>query len=343
MTRVVPSNTFLRKALALSFAVHGVLLVGAPLVHSGPRASETHAPPQDRWTGSTAELPGADALVDVSVEGKAEAPPPPAKAEPPAPAKHEPSAPAKAEPAPHETIVAAPAAVATDAVPSAKPAVVASAPAPRPRPRPLAPRPDASAAPRKDDDHVPEPRDSSEAHDNPVRDAKRSRAVASNAEPGKGSGATGPFGAEGPASVRDLGRAFTRAIPPACDSDPIWATLSLGDVGKLEIAIRVDADGHITSAEPLGTAQPKALVNVLRRTIPMLQAGTFAVREGGTSEGTEILELRAQVTEAESADEGKPNQLAFEYARGRGKARFTQSSGRHVEIALRVVRVEAGR
>lgn len=144
--------------------------------------------------------------------------------------------------------------------------------------------------------------------------------------------------------MRDLGRAFTRAIPPACDADPIWGTLAPGDAGKLEVAVHIDGDGHIASAEPRGTVQPKALVNVLRRTLPLLQAGTFAVRDGATSEGTEILELAATVRDA-SADEdpSAPSQLAFEYARGRGKARFTQSSGRHVEIAVRVVKIEAGR
>ena len=142
--------------------------------------------------------------------------------------------------------------------------------------------------------------------------------------------------------MRDLGRALTRAIPPACDSDPVWASLPIGPAGKLEVVVHIDESGHITGAEPRGAVQPRALVNILRRTIPLLQAGTFAVREGATAAGDEILELSATVSDA-SDTSGAPNQLAFEYARGKGKARFTQSSGRHVEVGVRVVRIEIAR
>jgi hypothetical protein len=173
------------------------------------------------------------------------------------------------------------------------------------------------------------------------RSEGRPRAPVAGRAGGEGQGAAsgGSFGAEGPAAPRDLGRAFTRAIPPACTADPIWATLPLGDAGKLEIEVHIDAEGHLQSAEPRGTARPQALLNVLRRTVPLLQAGTFAVREGGTSAGTEILEIAARVRDTEG--EAAPDQLAFEYGRGKGKARFAAASGRQVEIALRVVKIEA--
>jgi len=108
--------------------------------------------------------------------------------------------------------------------------------------------------------------------------------------------------------------------------------------------VHVDETGHITSAEPRGDSPPKALASLLRRTVPMLQAGTFAVREGGVSEGTETLELRAVVTEVgipsgDSADTS--DRLSWKYDRGRGKAGFTQLNGRHVEISVRVLRVES--
>lgn len=321
--RVLPSKSTMRKALALSFAAHGAIF-GAfvPLAHRGARPPVPELlPPTDAWTGTTAELPSAGGaagpLVDVTVDAR------PAAADPPAP---------RAEPAP-APLPATPAAAPPPRDPPPHPA--AEAPSPPRRRDPPRPAPPRAASPDPAPELPAAPRSS----------PRRARAVAAGGAPGAspGGAATGSFGAEGPASVRDLGRALTRAIPPACDADPVWATLPPGDAGTLEAAVHVDADGHITSAEPRGAVQPKALLNVLRRTIPMLQAGTFAVREGGTGEGTEILELGARVSEAESADDGSPNQLAFEYGRGRGKARFTQSSGRRVEISVRVIRIEASR
>ncbi|MFT3771145.1 MAG: hypothetical protein QM820_37495 [Minicystis sp.] len=320
----------MRKALAVSFAAHGALFFAfVPLAHRAARPPEAElAPPKDSWSGTTAELPFAGGpagpLVDVSVEVK------------PAPAA--PALPAAPDPAP---VPAVPPSPPSQQAPPAPKSTADAADAPRPKPRPAPPRVDRPAPPREP---AKEPREQAD-RPAPPPSPKRARAVAGSAEPGSapGAAATGSFGAEGPASVRDLGRAFTRAIPPACDADPAWATLPAGDAGKLEVAIHVDADGHIKGFEPRGKVQPQALVNVLRRTVPMLQAGTFALREGGTSEGTEILELSARVSDAEGEEDGAPNKLAFEYARGRGKARFTQSNGRRVEIGLRVVRVEAER
>ena len=298
MTRVLTSTGPLRKALVLSFAVHGAVF---GVVHPrAPSLSPPEAalmPPEDRWTGTTADLPfagGAAApLYDVSVEAH------------PAPAP----VPVAAEPAP--------------AAPAAEPMGVA--PPPRPAAPVEPPRP-----PRK-----PRPRPASSAQ--PVSASGVASAGESAGGPGGGS-----FGSEGAASVRDLGRAFTRAIPPACDADPIWASQPTGDTGKLEVAIHIDETGHITGADPRGVDAPKALVSLLRRTLALLQAGIFAVRPGGVGEGTEILELRARVSDAE-AGEGVATGLAHEYAQGRGKAAFTQASGRHVEVAVRVARVEAGR
>ena len=290
----------MRKALVLSFAAHAALFAAVgPLGQTYAKAAL--APPEDRWTGTTAELPssgsGASAgpLLDVDVE-------------------RQPSSPAPV-PAP---------------VPVPAPAVAAPAPRPKPAVHRAKPRPPATG-------------NTAEASDRPRRRTKKARPAASSsggAGSSLGPASHGSFGSAGKPSVRDLGRAITRAIPPACDADPVWSTLPLGSAGKLEIVVQIDASGHITSAEPRGAAQPKALVNVLRRTMPLLMAGTFAVREGATTEGREILELSAIVSDA-SEGEGAPDQLAFEYARGRGKARFAQSSGRRVEVSVRVIRIEA--
>lgn len=320
MTRVLPSKTAMRKTLAISLAVHGALFAVVGPLGRGSASASALAPPEDRWTGTTAELPFAAGnggpLYDVSVDRAPPALPLPSPPPPPLPAA----------PAP-------PAAPDLPASPPAPP-LLAAAPAPPRRQKP---------APRTKDRPHPDVSASTSAAPIERRAPGRSPALAARAgAPGGGGSAGGSFGSEGPASVRDLGRALTRAIPPACDADPVWASLPIGPAGKLEVVVHIDESGHITGAEPRGAVQPRALVNILRRTIPLLQAGTFAVREGATAAGDEILELSATVSDASDAS-GAPNQLAFEYARGKGKARFTQSSGRHVEVGVRVVRIEIAR
>jgi hypothetical protein len=142
--------------------------------------------------------------------------------------------------------------------------------------------------------------------------------------------------------VRDLGRAFTRAIPAACSGDPEWAKGAVGDYGTLVAELRVNAEGHLGSMEPMGKDPPKALVNVLRRTLPLLQAGTFAVQGGTVQAGTQTIELKATVTDEGAGDEatGARDNLAFSYGGGHGKASFTQSGGRRVDISVRVIKVE---
>jgi hypothetical protein len=293
MTRVLTSTGPLRKALVLSFAVHCAIYgFTRPVAARLTAPAATLAPADDRWTGTTADLPFAgapSAVYDVTVDARPAVAPIP-----------EPALPA---------VIAVPAAVAAPR-PAAPVAVAPPASVQPPRPK-RKPRPQPSVA-----------------------------APSSGDSPGAAPGASGggTFGAEGSASVRDLGRAFTRAIPPASVADPAWASLPTGDTRKMEIAIRVDDTGHIRSAEPRGIDAPQVLVNVLRRTVALLEAGTFAVRPGGAGEGTEILELRARISDTSS--EGIPTGLAHEYEGGRGKAWFTQTTGRHVEVFVRVVKVE---
>ena len=136
--------------------------------------------------------------------------------------------------------------------------------------------------------------------------------------------------------MRDFGHAFTRAIAPASDSDPAWGGVPVGDAGKLEVAVHLDGSGHVTSAEPHGAAPPRALVSLVRRTILLIQASTFAARDA-----TVVLELRASVREA--AADGTDDQDAVDAAGG--TASFTQGGraggGRHVKVMVKLVRTEA--
>ena len=136
---------------------------------------------------------------------------------------------------------------------------------------------------------------------------------------------------------RDLGRAFTHAIPFAAAGDVLWTKVDVGDAGTLRAAIHVDADGHVTGAEPLAEDAPKHLVSLLQRTVGQLKAGIFAVRAGSISAGTQTLEMKAVVIGEAGEDD-----LAFEYASGHGKATFIVKGGRRVEVRVRVVSVKVG-
>ncbi|WP_438000213.1 hypothetical protein WMF26_10495 [Sorangium sp. So ce185] len=281
---------------------------------SAPAAPTAEREPIDLWTGTTAALPGSGGAT----------PPADARAGP----DRAPAAPAPADAARPE----APAARHDEAGgPPAPPATaprVQAAPRPRATPRPrAAPRPaDGRRAP---------------AADETAGDAARPAA----ARTGAGEGGEGDFGAAGPSAVRSLGRAFTRAIPPACQADPIWATLPLGSAGKARFVIDIDEAGHIASWRPEGEEPPaRHLGNLAKRTIALLGRGTFAVARGAVTAGKQTLEISAVIRAgAEDGETGAPADLAWRFEGGRGKASFAQPGGRLVEVVVQVVRTEAAR
>jgi hypothetical protein len=139
-----------------------------------------------------------------------------------------------------------------------------------------------------------------------------------------------------------MGRAFTRAIPAASSADQQWAALPLGDAGTIEITIDIDETGHITGWRPVDASPPKQLVSMVRRTMVLLESGTFSLKSGSIARGVQVLKLRARVSEADPDTDDAPAggvRLQFTYEGGRGTAAFTQLS-RRVEVSVQVVRVE---
>src|SRR5262245_13148113 len=133
-----------------------------------------------------------------------------------------------------------------------------SDPPPAPPPAPVAPAPPKDGVPI---DPAPNPPPPKPRKPKPASSAIAASSAATNepGSPGKPGGASengggsaggGSFGAEGPGSVRDLGKAFMRAIPLGCQGDQGWAKLSPGDAGVLEFTITVDETGHITGFQP---------------------------------------------------------------------------------------------
>ncbi len=332
----------MRRALVTcggSIAFHAAFVALAVLVAAlrrEPRSTPMPAPadPIDVWSGVTAAI-GGERLVDVNVDALGGQPAPAGQAAPASP----PAAPA---PPP---IAAPPTPAVEKPAPAPAPAVEKPAlgddPAglePRPKPRARKPRPiavDPAASSSAEDPASPDEKPARPAPPASPRATKR-RAGGGEASGESGDGAkTGPFGAEGPSAVRSLGRAFTRAIPAACQADPGWGTLPAGNAGAIEIAITIDEAGHITGYKPLASDPPKQLLALVKRTMALLDAGTFALK-GNVSAGVEVLRIQAGVSDLEAAEVGGTAALSF----GEGKAAFTQESGRHVEVTLRVMKVD---
>ncbi|HTA92347.1 MAG TPA: hypothetical protein VK745_22370 [Polyangiaceae bacterium] len=158
--------------------------------------------------------------------------------------------------------------------------------------------------------------------------------------------ANGAFGGEGlPPGVRSLPSAFTRAIPPATGADPIWQTLPVGSERPFTIAIEVDADGHISSAEILkekdGTAVETQATHVRERVVALLGGGSFAL-QSNVGAGRVLFRITITLSDHAVHDEDDPAQLVergFEPPHGAtdGRAYFTLASGRHFEAKVQVL------
>jgi hypothetical protein len=138
--------------------------------------------------------------------------------------------------------------------------------------------------------------------------------------------------------VRSLGRAFTRAIPPACQADAVWRSLPPGSAGTARIVLEVDAEGRIAGWKPEGESVAPHFEGLVKRTLLLLRSGTFAIQGGAVTAGSQTLEISAAVSDvAAEPEEPAAVDLAWRFEDGRGTASFTQAGGRRVEIRLRVV------
>jgi hypothetical protein len=144
-------------------------------------------------------------------------------------------------------------------------------------------------------------------------------------------GAAAPFGAEGAPAPRSFPRAFTRAIPAANTTDPVWKRLPIGGAGKLRVGVRIDADGRVGDVD-LGKDPSPHLERLVRRTLLALRGGRFEL--SGATRGEQRLELSVVISDGPIAD--GPLELGFHAPRpGRpGEAHFQLQSGRRVEITV---------
>jgi hypothetical protein len=322
--------------------------------------------------GVVPEPPGPPAAPQAPPEGPPPAPPPPpaetSPREPPSPKPEEPARPA---PKPESPVAPKPEPKARPKPPEEDDPYADVSPPPKPAKEPVAVKRirDPEDPSREDPEETPPAKKpNSKAPAKPA--APKAPAVAANANPKpaspggndasepaedpaqnqnqnpkSGLGGTGPsggsFGAVGRAGVRDLGAAFTQAIPAACGADMTWSEIELGDGGTVRIAIDIDENGRLKSFTPLEKNPPKQLRNLAKRTFDLLQSGTFALRGGAVTAGRQTVEVSASVSMTDKpATTGGLIELSHGFENGLGRAHFVQSTGREVRFRVRVIRIE---
>ncbi len=198
---------------------------------------------------------------------------------------------------------------------------------------PLKARPARATKPRLESARGDQKSDAHAASENP--------SSASSAAP-----AVGTFGGEGlPPGVRSLPSAFTRAIPPATGADPVWQTLPIGSEHPFTIAIEVDAEGHIASAEIVkekdGSEPPIQAVHLKQRVVALLGGGLFAL-QNNIGEGHVLFRITITLSDRAVHEEDDPAMLVergFDppHDGSAGRAYFTLASGRHFEARVQVL------
>lgn len=361
----------MRTAVMVSILAHASLIGAAGLRKPAPTPEEP--PPAADVLGGTSVMPtGSEELLDVDVMGgsAAETPAPVAPPAPVVPAGTDDQDEAPVDPP-------KPPSVPDKPVPNDKPSDQ-DKPAPRappktpdaPKPKPPADKPETpetkddsstektpeakDPAPSDQDKPVAQDKPAPEPEKKPARTAKRPKpspaapvaATSSDDSPDANAGGSnsGPFGTDAATSIRNLGDAFTRALPPACDSDKVWGTLAAGSAGSIEVALNVDEEGKVTGFEPLTTNPPAHLISAVKRTVANLKRSMAMMRAGSVNPGKHVLRLSAKLSDEAVTEEEVNGAAAFgldsKWEGRKGVASFTQASGRHVEITVEFVRVQ---
>lgn len=165
---------------------------------------------------------------------------------------------------------------------------------------------------------------------------------------GSGRPGAGTYGqAEGPTARASLAKGLLRVLPRAAYPEAEWHDLSMSAQEKIVFSLELDADGRI-GAETVIERKPEPsplLARVLRRSVLLLGAGTFALAPDRLGVGQQKFELIATLATGLAADSelARPEDLA---EMGRlteptqsepGRASFRFNSGREVLLTLRLL------
>jgi hypothetical protein len=162
-----------------------------------------------------------------------------------------------------------------------------------------------------------------------------------------GEGRSRRYGGAGlPRGVEHLAKAFTWYLPSAVASHQAWRELPLGEVGVIEVTLRVNALGKVTGAV-FDKQAPEPMRAIITRTMALVQSGRFSLAENRRLAGHETLRIAVTLSQAQPhpdlGKDGREPHHVFNYGRDlpamgqSGRAYFTQLSGRHFESRISIM------
>lgn len=152
----------------------------------------------------------------------------------------------------------------------------------------------------------------------------------------------GAAGVSGP--VRNLAKAFTRAIPVATSADRAWANLPLGYAGRVRVTITVDEQQQIQTVVLPDRDVSGHMKRLIDKTILLIRTGRFALSRADAAGGSESLRVDLTIAAEPPPERARTLQdfgLGFEPpAPGRPGTAYFRAWDRYIEAK---VTIEASR
>ena len=165
--------------------------------------------------------------------------------------------------------------------------------------------------------------------------------AAAPATDGAASETTGQrYGARGlPPGVRDLGSAFTRAIPAAVSRDPIWQEHAVGKAGSFVVRLELGSEGRVAESRLVlrpNERVPAEIERLERRVTALLGGGQFALPPSAGRQKVQLLLVEVELSDGAPRAGAAPHEVVeLGFAPPNeltpGRAYFTLGSGRHFE------------
>ncbi|HEX2878303.1 MAG TPA: hypothetical protein VHO25_02080 [Polyangiaceae bacterium] len=148
-----------------------------------------------------------------------------------------------------------------------------------------------------------------------------------------------PGGSHSQSTVRNLPKAFTRALANAAAGDAArYSRMSSGKLEEARITVEVGQKGEVVG-HALNREASTRMKELVRRTLASLGAGQFALRETQVSAGTLRLEVEVWLS-GDSEGNERVTEIGYEAPRPErdGKAYFLLGTGWRFEAKVRELR-----